>query len=309
MPRTGGTTWHAPADHRAMRRVLRREVAGTVGLLADEHDFAAMRALPQLHLRRPHAPTSDRSKPCSGPSPPRATTPPSPSSTPRSTPSSAPRPASTRTPPTSRSRFTAELAATRRHRPLHGQPLDELVPDLIDEAVRQATWEYATTLLARHRRLRRLRRGHRPRRLRPRLAPPDAPPRHRRPRRTTTSCAASRPSTNSSSPSCTPTTTATAPPALDEPEGARVRHGPRRRHRPRQPRGTRPAHHHPGRTGPGPRLAPAPAAASRPSPRARSSTPTAPTPTPATSSPRNPGVDYCARPDLGRPTTPARRHH
>jgi hypothetical protein len=33
----------AHTDHRTMRRVLRREIAGTIGLLTDEHDFRAMR--------------------------------------------------------------------------------------------------------------------------------------------------------------------------------------------------------------------------------------------------------------------------
>src|SRR3954453_20670863 len=30
-------------DHQTMRRVLRREIAGTIGLLTDDHDFRAMR--------------------------------------------------------------------------------------------------------------------------------------------------------------------------------------------------------------------------------------------------------------------------
>ncbi|MER7465946.1 hypothetical protein [Streptomyces sp. NPDC097981] len=47
-----------------------------------------------------------------------------------------------------RTRFTAELAGTSAVLPYTGQPIDELVPLLVDEAVRQATWEYATTLLA-----------------------------------------------------------------------------------------------------------------------------------------------------------------
>ncbi|WP_155057075.1 hypothetical protein [Streptomyces blattellae] len=51
--------------------------------------------------------------------------------------------------PTSRTRFTAELAATGPTVPYQGQSLADLVPTLIDEAVRQATWEYASTLLAR----------------------------------------------------------------------------------------------------------------------------------------------------------------
>ena len=33
----------AYTDHRTLRRVLRREIAGTIGLLTDEHDFRAMR--------------------------------------------------------------------------------------------------------------------------------------------------------------------------------------------------------------------------------------------------------------------------
>ncbi|MFE6488692.1 hypothetical protein ACFVGN_37985, partial [Streptomyces sp. NPDC057757] len=51
--------------------------------------------------------------------------------------------------PSSRTRFTAELASTGPTVMYEGQPLDELVPDLVDEAVRRATWEYATTVLAR----------------------------------------------------------------------------------------------------------------------------------------------------------------
>ncbi|KOU16970.1 hypothetical protein ADK52_32505 [Streptomyces sp. WM6372] len=47
-----------------------------------------------------------------------------------------------------RSRFTAELAGAGAVLPYTGQPIDELVPLLVDEAVRQATWECATTLLA-----------------------------------------------------------------------------------------------------------------------------------------------------------------
>ncbi|MFD3541985.1 hypothetical protein ACFWUQ_21165, partial [Streptomyces sp. NPDC058662] len=47
-----------------------------------------------------------------------------------------------------RSRFTAELAGRAAVLPYTGQPVDELVPLLLDAAVRQATWEYATALLA-----------------------------------------------------------------------------------------------------------------------------------------------------------------
>ncbi|MCX5379568.1 hypothetical protein [Streptomyces sp. NBC_00091] len=46
-----------------------------------------------------------------------------------------------------RTRFTAELACGTTL-PYAGQPVEELVPLLVDEAVRQSTWEYATALLA-----------------------------------------------------------------------------------------------------------------------------------------------------------------
>ncbi|WP_405594749.1 hypothetical protein [Streptomyces sp. NBC_01092] len=51
--------------------------------------------------------------------------------------------------PSSRARFTAELTTTGPTLPYDGQPLADLIPTLVDEAVRQATWEYASTLLAR----------------------------------------------------------------------------------------------------------------------------------------------------------------
>ncbi|MFC7309022.1 hypothetical protein ACFQVC_33065 [Streptomyces monticola] len=49
--------------------------------------------------------------------------------------------------PSSRSRYTAELATTGPTIPYDGTPLADLVPVLIDRALRQATWEYATDLL------------------------------------------------------------------------------------------------------------------------------------------------------------------
>ncbi|MGR6969124.1 hypothetical protein ACU639_05860 [Streptomyces cynarae] len=135
-------------EHRTMRRVLRREIAGTIGLLTDEHDFTAMRRyrtftfddhttyLQQVEalLRTLAAQGSHTSVALFDPEEyaefcahnslePDA--------------------------PSSRTRFTAELAATGPTLPYEGQPLAELVPDLIDEAVRQATWQYATTVLAR----------------------------------------------------------------------------------------------------------------------------------------------------------------
>ncbi|MEU6357061.1 hypothetical protein ABZ896_48485 [Streptomyces sp. NPDC047072] len=138
----------ARTDHQTMRRVLRREIAGTIGLLTDEHDFRAMRRyrsftfddhatyLKQVEdLLRTRASQGSHTTVAlfdpqeyaeycqeAGLNP---------------------------DIPSSRTRFTAELAATGPSLPYEGQPLTDLVPALVDEAVRQATWEYATTLLAR----------------------------------------------------------------------------------------------------------------------------------------------------------------
>ncbi|MEC4020601.1 hypothetical protein [Streptomyces sp. H27-D2] len=48
-----------------------------------------------------------------------------------------------------RTRYTAETAATGAAVPYRGQPIGRLVPLLIEEAERQATWDYATEVLAR----------------------------------------------------------------------------------------------------------------------------------------------------------------
>lgn len=50
--------------------------------------------------------------------------------------------------PASRSRFTAEIAAAGATVAYTGQPVDTLIPLLVSQAVRRATWEYATMLLA-----------------------------------------------------------------------------------------------------------------------------------------------------------------
>ncbi|MCX4992395.1 MULTISPECIES: hypothetical protein [unclassified Streptomyces] len=138
----------AHTQHLTMRRVLRREIAGTIGLLTDEQDFRAMRRyrtfafddhttylqqvealLRTLAAQGSHTTVAlfdpeEYAEYCaeSGLEP---------------------------DAPTSRTRFTAQLAATGPTVPYDGQSLDQLVPDLVDEAVRRATWEYATTLLAR----------------------------------------------------------------------------------------------------------------------------------------------------------------
>ncbi|MFE9451552.1 hypothetical protein [Streptomyces sp. NPDC006739] len=138
----------ALTDHQTMRRVLRREMAGTIAVLTDEHDFRAMRRygsfafddhltyLQQLeallkvrasqgtHTTLALFDPEEYAEFCAdnGLDP---------------------------DDPLNRSRFTAELAATGPTIPYDGRPLGTLVPALVDEAVRQATWEYASTVLAR----------------------------------------------------------------------------------------------------------------------------------------------------------------
>ncbi|MFD3568651.1 hypothetical protein [Streptomyces sp. NPDC058667] len=140
MTRTGTTQAH-------LRRALRREVPSTVGLLADEHDFTAMRQYRTFafddhttYLRQVEAllrtlatqgghttvtlfDPEEYAAYC-------AETAIDPDH------------------PISRSRFTAHLAATGAQVTYTGQPLSTLLPELIDTAVRHATWEYATTVLA-----------------------------------------------------------------------------------------------------------------------------------------------------------------
>src|SRR5690606_5184991 len=138
----------AHTDHRTLRRVLRREIAGTIGLLTDEHDFRAMRRYRSFafedhptYLR--HVEAVLRTRALQGGHTTLALFDPveyadycargglDPDSH------------------TSRTRFTAELAATGPTVPYGGEPLSALVPALVDEGVRQATWEYAASLLAR----------------------------------------------------------------------------------------------------------------------------------------------------------------
>ncbi|WP_428956068.1 hypothetical protein [Streptomyces sp. cg35] len=130
------------------RHILRREIAGTIGLLADEQDFTEMRRYRSFvfddhkaYLRQVEAllkslaeagghtavalfDPEEYAEFC-------AETGLEPDT------------------PTSRTRFTAELASTGPSIPYEGQPLADLVPDLVEEAVRQATWEYASSVLSR----------------------------------------------------------------------------------------------------------------------------------------------------------------
>ncbi|MFI8343743.1 hypothetical protein ACIF8W_27260 [Streptomyces sp. NPDC085639] len=147
MPRKTNDTGTHRTRTTDRRRTLRREVPGTVGLLADAGDFAAMRgyrsftfddhrdylhqvdgllrslAAQGIHTTVALFDPDEYAQYCGehGLDPDTAET---------------------------RARFTAELAGSGAVLPYTGQPIDELVPLLVDEAVRQATWEYATGLLA-----------------------------------------------------------------------------------------------------------------------------------------------------------------
>lgn len=135
-------------DHRTLRRVLRREITGTIGLLTDEHDFRAMRRYRSfvfddhtVYLR--HMKAVLRTRALRG------------SHTtvalfdPADYAEFCERTGLDPDSRTSRTRFTAELASTGPTVPYDGRPLADLLAGLVDEAVRQATREYATTLLAR----------------------------------------------------------------------------------------------------------------------------------------------------------------
>lgn len=138
----------AYTDHQTLRRVLRREIVGTIGLLADDHDFRAMRRYDSFvfddhttYLK--HVEAVLRTRALQGSHTTVALFDPA---------DYAEFCARTGLDPdshTSRSRFIAELASTGPAVPYDGRPLADLLPTLVDEAVRQATWEYATTLLAR----------------------------------------------------------------------------------------------------------------------------------------------------------------
>jgi hypothetical protein len=136
-----------PGDGAALRRALRREVPSTVGILADEQDFTRMRryrtfafddyptylrqserllktlSTQQLHTSVALFDPDEFAEFCA-------------------------EAGVDADGPTGRSRFTAELARRGPGVPYTGQPLTTLLPELVNRTVRQATWEYATLLLA-----------------------------------------------------------------------------------------------------------------------------------------------------------------
>ncbi|MFJ4880893.1 hypothetical protein ACIP93_37585 [Streptomyces sp. NPDC088745] len=140
--RTNSTTRHT----RSTRRALRREVPSTVGLLADREDFDAMRAyrtftfdshgtylqqvddlLKTLSAEGLHTSVAlfdpeEFAEFCmsTGLDPDR---------------------------PETRARFTAQVAARGACVPYTGEPVDRIIPVLVDTAVRRATWDCATLLL------------------------------------------------------------------------------------------------------------------------------------------------------------------
>lgn len=143
--RTTSTTTRSEGTDR--RRRLRREVPSTLGLLADAGDFAAMRDYGSFvfddhrdYLR--HVDGLLRSLAAQGIHTTIALFDPEEYAGFCAEQGLDPDSAESRT------RFTADLAGSGAGLPYTGQPIDELVPLLVDEAVRQATWEYATTLLA-----------------------------------------------------------------------------------------------------------------------------------------------------------------
>ncbi|ARP69188.1 hypothetical protein LK07_04790 [Streptomyces pluripotens] len=138
----------AHTDHQALRRVLRREIAGTIGLLTGEHDFRAMRRYRSftfddhaIYLQQVEAVL--RARAAQGTHTALALFDPQ---------DYAAYCAEAGLDPdaqASRARFTAELAVTGPTIPYDGRPLATLLPALVDAAVRQAARECTTTLLTR----------------------------------------------------------------------------------------------------------------------------------------------------------------
>ncbi|WP_327270147.1 hypothetical protein OG233_27270 [Streptomyces sp. NBC_01218] len=147
-PRRPGRTGAPPNRRpRSARRALRREVPGTVGVLVDPQDFAAMctyRTFPfddhTAYLREIEGllrefdarglrtslalfDPAEFGEFCAER---------------KLDPDSA----------EARTHFTAEIAAAGATVPYTGQPLERLLPLLVSRVVRRATWEYATVLLA-----------------------------------------------------------------------------------------------------------------------------------------------------------------
>ncbi|MHC6629323.1 hypothetical protein ACYTFC_25100 [Streptomyces globosus] len=127
---------------------LRREVPGTIGLLADPRDFAAMRRYRSFtfddhrdYLR--HVDDLLRSLAAQGLHTTVALFDPGQYAAFCAEQGLDPDTAASRT------RFTAELAGTGPGLPYTGLPVADMVPLLVDEAARQATWEYAAAVLAR----------------------------------------------------------------------------------------------------------------------------------------------------------------
>ncbi|MGW7346129.1 hypothetical protein [Streptomyces sp. NPDC054854] len=146
---SGTTSGTPPRKRISRRRGLRREVPSTVGLLADPGDFAAMRDYRSFgfdhhddygdYLRQVDALL--KSLAAQGIHTTVALFDPEEYADYCAEHELDPDTARTRT------RFTAELAGGGPALPYTGQPIEELVPLLVDEAVRQATWECATMLL------------------------------------------------------------------------------------------------------------------------------------------------------------------
>ncbi|MGW0736010.1 hypothetical protein [Streptomyces sp. NPDC002851] len=135
------------ADHRTLRRALRREVAGTIGLLADETDFSAMRryrtftfADHPTYLREVERLL--RTLRADG----RHTT--LALFDPEEYAAYCTETGLDPDTPTSRGHFTAQLATDSPTVPYDGRALTDLVPDLIDTTARQSIWEYAQHILA-----------------------------------------------------------------------------------------------------------------------------------------------------------------
>lgn len=240
--KTAGRTGPTGTSRRARSelRALRREVPCVVGLLADERDFTAMRRYRSFafddhpkYLRRIDGLL--RSLATEG------STPPSPSSTRRNSPSTARRPGTIRTPPSPgavsphASRRAAAPSCPTPDSPSDNSSHNSSTPLCAGPPGSTPPWSSPTWGV------RRLRRGHRTRLVRPRLTAPD--PSRRASRTGHTPPRVQRPGTGRTTPRRPPGGEARhRARAARRVRERRVRDRPRGGHRTRQPRRSRPAY-------------------------------------------------------------------
>ncbi|WP_336054233.1 hypothetical protein [Streptomyces sp. CA2R101] len=142
------TSASRPTDPSTARRALRREIPSSAAVLADEQDFTAMRRYPTFPFDDHRSYLQQVETLLRGLAAQGVLTTLSlfdPAAYEKYCADLALDPDR----PDSRSRYTAEVARTGATLTYQGEPLAELLPLLVEEADRQATWDHASGVLAR----------------------------------------------------------------------------------------------------------------------------------------------------------------